>query len=255
MEEISPGKLERLAVPELETNKAEQLRNAKCNEVVPAKASLLQKTQEDIETERVNDWKEKTKITTFCVRFKENVTEDADGKKNKTMTAVPAEPGKISQDLINATLYAAYGSANPEYAHELLTQTSNAFFYKPDDDQATRLNKINGVLLSLNPKDEIEGMLCCRLLVLHNQYMEFINRASVYEQTSAGIDLSINRATKLMRLYNETLDALNKHRRKGEQRVTVQHVNVSDGGQAIVTGQVNQGEGKMSKSEGADHAN
>jgi hypothetical protein len=68
--------------------------------------------------------------------------------------------------------------------------------------------------------------------------MNFMTRSCQPNQTTDGIDLNINRATKLMRLYNETLDCLNRHRRKGEQKVTVQHVNVNNGGQAVI-GDVN----------------
>ena len=48
------------------------------------------------------------------------------------------------------------------------------------------------------------------------------------------VDSCINRSSKLTRLYNETLEALMRYRRKGEQKVIVQHVNVNDGGRAIV---------------------
>ena len=37
-----------------------------------------------------------------------------------------------------------------------------------------------------------------------------------------------------MTLYAKQLETLNKHRGKGQQKVTVEHVNVAAGGQAIV---------------------
>ena len=42
----------------------------------------------------------------------------------------------------------------------------------------------------------------------------------------------IKNAIKLLRLHIETIEALNKYKRKGEQRVVVQHVNIE--GQGIV---------------------
>lgn len=48
-------------------------------------------------------------------------------------------------------------------------------------------------------------------------------------------------ATKLLRLHNETVEAINKYRRGGEQRVVVQHVQVNEGGKAIVGGVLNGG--------------
>jgi len=43
-----------------------------------------------------------------------------------------------------------------------------------------------------------------------------------------------NGYTKLARTYVSQMEALRKHRNGGKQTVTVQHVNVQDGGQAIV---------------------
>ena len=52
-------------------------------------------------------------------------------------------------------------------------------------------------------------------------------------------DFYVKDAVKLLRLHNETIEALNRHRRGGEQRVIVQHVNVEGGGQAVVNGSFN----------------
>jgi hypothetical protein len=37
-----------------------------------------------------------------------------------------------------------------------------------------------------------------------------------------------------MRTFNQQIDTLNKHRGKGQQEVTVEHVTVNEGGQAVV---------------------
>jgi hypothetical protein len=44
----------------------------------------------------------------------------------------------------------------------------------------------------------------------------------------------LNGASKLLVRHHETLDALMKYRRGGEQRVYVEHVHVNDGGRAII---------------------
>jgi hypothetical protein len=106
----------------------------------------------------------------------------------------------------------------------------------------SKLNALKEALIELQPQDMIEGMWCSRLLVLHDQSIDLMRKAkdaTLFHQK----EFYYNSATKLMRLCNETLDALNKHRRKGEQKVTVQHVNVSNGGQAIVGGNFTPGVG------------
>ncbi len=45
---------------------------------------------------------------------------------------------------------------------------------------------------------------------------------------------ALSQANKLSRTYTLLLDALNRHRGKGQQKVTVEHVHVHSGGQAIV---------------------
>ena len=53
-------------------------------------------------------------------------------------------------------------------------------------------------------------------------------------QTFAGRDMALKHAQKLMTLYAKQLETRNKHRGKGQQKVTVEHVHVAAGGQAIV---------------------
>jgi hypothetical protein len=58
---------------------------------------------------------------------------------------------------------------------------------------------------------------------------------------------NLSQANKLSRTYATLLEALNRHRGKGQQKVTVEHVHVHEGGQAIV-GNV-AGGGMRTKSE------
>ena len=46
----------------------------------------------------------------------------------------------------------------------------------------------------------------------------------------------------MLRTFTAQMEALKKYRTGGEQKMTVEHVHVNEGGQAIV-GTVNQGEG------------
>ena len=54
------------------------------------------------------------------------------------------------------------------------------------------------------------------------------------DQTADGVERNINRATKLMRTFVAQMEALTRYRGKGQQKVTVEHVHVNAGGQAIV---------------------
>lgn len=188
------------------------------------------KTTLDVKEQRLQQWEEKkAKNPSFHFMTKPD--------HDKSIIANPeCKASDIEQ---HASMTAATGSACVEYSTLLLSQAANGFFNRTTI--ADTANAIHGALLSLEPGDEIEGMLITRMLVIHDQYMNFLARSSNPEATTIVIDNNINRSTKLMRVYNETLDTLNKYRRKGEQKVTVQHVNVENGGQAVVGNTINTG--------------
>lgn len=63
----------------------------------------------------------------------------------------------------------------------------------------------------------------------------FMHRATLPEQPTENIDRNVARATRLMRLHLEQIEAMQKLKGKaGQQKVTVEHVHVHEGGQAIV---------------------
>ena len=63
--------------------------------------------------------------------------------------------------------------------------------------------------------------------------MKYLHRAENTDMIPQ-TEFCLKNAVKLLRLHNETVEALSKYRRGGEQRVLVQHVNVEGGAQAIV---------------------
>lgn len=87
---------------------------------------------------------------------------------------------------------------------------------------------------SLKPRDGAEGMLAQQMVGTHFAAMECLRRAALPNQTFEGRDMALKHAHKLMALYARQLETLNKHRGKGQQKVTVEHVRVEKGGQAIV---------------------
>jgi hypothetical protein len=95
----------------------------------------------------------------------------------------------------------------------------------------------NGLLAlvhALEPQDAAETMLCCQMVLTHTQIMECQRRANIDGQTFEGRDVNLRHAERFTRIYTQQLDALNKHRGKGQQKVTVEHVTVNEGGQAVV---------------------
>jgi hypothetical protein len=131
---------------------------------------------------------------------------------------------------------------------------SSGWYGNNPDAERTHKQQTAGLsfLAGVKPKDELEGMLAAQLLASHNAAMECYRRAMISEQTFEGRKENLNQANKLSRTHATLLEALNRHRGKGQQKVTVEHVHVHEGGQAIV-GNV-KGGGMRTKSENQPHA-
>ena len=97
------------------------------------------------------------------------------------------------------------------------------------------------VIRDLAPRDAVERMLSVQMAATH---VATIRSARWLANTDsiAQVQAHYTGFNKLARTFAAQVEALRKHRTGGEQRVLVQHVNVSDGGQAIV-GNVSTGGG------------
>lgn len=188
-------------------------------------------------------WKEKRFRQETLLKMREYKTNDS-SPGNIAAGLIEGIGGSEEEkiDLFGAALAQATGASDPILAQRLLGQCLHASCTSSSPDM-TEVNAVVKAVHALQPQDETEGMLITRLVALHNQNMHFMAKVLYKNQTSEAVDLNINRSTKLTRLYNETLEALMRYRRKGEQKVVVQHVNVSNGGQAVVTGSIQKGEG------------
>jgi len=132
-----------------------------------------------------------------------------------------------------AALRSISGSDDRDFALNLVGQVLAAVWRdgsSSDEGQTATL----AVMYELKPRDPSEGMVIGQLIACHNAAMECYRRAMISDQTFAGWRESLNQANKLSRTYAALMEALDRHRSKGQQRITVEHVTVNAGGQAIV---------------------
>lgn len=138
-------------------------------------------------------------------------------------------------DDLKGVLKSLGGSQSDHWNTILANQTVQTLWLHSDADARDRQYKATGAALAgIGPKDEIEGMIGAQLIAAHSAAMECYRRAMLFEQTFGGRRENLSQANKLSRTYAALLDALNRHRGKGQQKVTVEHVHVHSGGQAIV---------------------
>jgi hypothetical protein len=97
----------------------------------------------------------------------------------------------------------------------------------------TKLNFVRSVVTELQPKDHVEAMLAVQMAAVHLATVTFAERLA-HVNHLAQLD-SVERAlNKLARTFVNQVEALKRYRTGGEQKVTVEHVTVNKGGQAVV---------------------
>jgi len=129
-----------------------------------------------------------------------------------------------------ASLYATFGTTDIDVLKLFVDQIQNVSCSGLSiEKQAKALNGVLPLLLAIKPENEVEAMLAAQMVGIHT--MTMMNRS---DQTVEGVTNNVNRVTKLSRTFIGLLEALNKHRGKGKQKITVEHVTVNEGGQAVV---------------------
>lgn len=148
------------------------------------------------------------------------------------------------------------GSRRQNIKQIVVNQIAGVIGHGHADDETRRdyIVAAMGQVAGVNPQDELEGMLAAQMVACHYAAMECFKRAMLEGQTFEGRAMNLNQANKLTRSYTGLLDALNKHRGKGQQKVTVEHVHVHAGGQAIVGSVEQTGGGSHTKTEEQAHA-
>lgn len=143
--------------------------------------------------------------------------------------------GADAIDLLNLHIYEATGASNNAVGIQLLSNLGQGIIPAKAGikTMAKLLNRTAESMHALGPQDEYEGQLIAQLIVLHEQAMEWLGKAIRTDRVDFA-NVYLNGASKLLTRHHETLDSLLKYRRRGEQRVVVEHVNVHNGGQAIV---------------------
>jgi hypothetical protein len=179
-------------------------------------------------------------------KYQPTAREQAVLDKYKAQTAAEKTPRiNVSHDKISldhpdvftgsVLLAEALGTVDGDFVTGLLTQLSNATSQDQRPNE-TAINFLLSVIKGAKPKDQFEAMLAAQMAAVHTMKFtrQLANVESIEQQDSA--ERALN---KLARTFAMQMEALKRYRSGGEQKVTVQHVSVNEGGQAIV-GNVNQ---------------
>jgi hypothetical protein len=147
----------------------------------------------------------------------------------KGTTISPAHPDQLAGQ---ALLMDALGTADLDFYGGLINQLANAARRKGEVDEHS-LNFMLSVVKGIEPKNQVEALLAAQMAAVH---MATMTRAAQLAQVEnmPQQDSAERAFNKLTRTFATQMEALKRYRTGGEQKVTVQHVSVSEGGQAIV---------------------
>jgi hypothetical protein len=135
-------------------------------------------------------------------------------------------------------LMEALGTTDYDFLDGLLRQLANQDSHDNQLDEG-KLNFLLSIVKGVKPQDQLEAMLAAQMAATHMATMAFTRRLN-HVETLPQQDSAERALNKLARTYAMQMEALKRYRTGGEQKVTVQHVSVNEGGQAIV-GNVTQG--------------
>ena len=156
----------------------------------------------------------------------------ATDKKPEPTTEADASVKKIrptAKKIRNAT-----GTDEPSLQMRMINQAMAAVWLREGQDADDAINATLAALEAIAPTDGLEGMLATQMVATHETALECLRRAMLPNQSFEGRDVNLKHAAKLMQIYARQVESLDKHRGRGQQKITVEHVNVHAGGQAIV---------------------
>jgi hypothetical protein len=129
-------------------------------------------------------------------------------------------------------LMAALGTSDGDFFTGIVEQLGDAASYGGKVDERA-LNFMLSVVKGIRPRDQVETMLAAQMAAVHvatmTSALQLAQATKVVQR-----DYAERAISKLARTFAAQTETLKRYRSGGEPNVTVQHVSVSDGGQAIV---------------------
>lgn len=169
-----------------------------------------------------------------------------DGKEHEVrISGRPGDEKGIPEDIYNEKLCELTGTKNKELAEDIINDA--AFAICGHSYFGSKKNIVLQSLSEQQPKDIHEARLCAQAAALYSQGLNYLVRARsvLFDDETLAKDhwhmILMKAATKLLDLHTKTVMELARYKQNGEQRIVVQHVQVNDGGKAIVGGILNGG--------------
>ena len=136
------------------------------------------------------------------------------------------------KDLANILMMADLGTCDPHFMVGAQGQIASIGAHGRVIDEGAS-NFLLSVVRGVQPRDELEAMLAVQMGAIRQATMMMARRFNQVE-TIPQQDAAERALNKRARTYATQMEALKRYRTGGQQKVTVEHVAVNAGGQAIV---------------------
>jgi len=105
---------------------------------------------------------------------------------------------------------------------QTLLKAMDIIQYENEKERHAQANAAMALLHELDPQDAVEGMLCAQMVML-------------FLLSGYGLRSDYNDSRyRSMETFTRSVEALSKYRNKGKQNITVQHVNINEGANAVI---------------------
>ena len=142
----------------------------------------------------------------------------------------------ITQEMTAEDLKKLAGTDARAFAEEIIRMTSllsRSSLNTTEEENQYAKSLARSMMVELAPQDGLQGMIASQMIAVHHmqQKFSFVAR-NMYHPNH--VKPYVNVVTKLSNVFIQQAQLLTKLQGKNQQRVSVEHVTVNEGGQAIV---------------------
>lgn len=175
-------------------------------------------------------------------------------KTNNSVTRAAVErrrPVRVKLRLLKANTFQAYppdgekklwwdrlkkalGTASSDFVNAAMFQLQHAARLHCGAIEATPVNAALAMIEAAAPTNEVEAALAIQMACTHTAAMSVLARFGSGHGTAGRVVPLANAAARLLRAYSVQVETFHRLRHGGDQYVRVEHVHISDGGQAVI---------------------
>jgi hypothetical protein len=155
------------------------------------------------------------------------------GLQQEGKNRVASASSHSDQDGWRDRLYNAFGTRSQDFLDAELKRILAMFRGKDGKIDTVAVEAVLAVLDGSEPQNEIEAMLVIQMATTHALTMKLSRRLATVDTIEQNDSASVTLA-RLQRAFTTQVELLANLRRGGRQKMTVEHVHVHPGGQAIV---------------------